>query len=164
MWDLNDVPEQEAVEAEREMWDEITNGDRQATMADAHAEWHRNTGVPMGTPGCPQDACHPDEYDDEPTVGQEAARDHQRRWREDPVNGGIRATAPATPTGTVTWTKLRDDSWGVRGPAALVREGEEVVVTKRSGVTGRALVRRVIWTGTDERAGEEISLASVTRL
>lgn len=36
-----------------------------ATMSDAHAEWHRNTGVPMGQPGCPQDACHP--YDDEPT-------------------------------------------------------------------------------------------------
>ncbi len=33
----------------------------------AHAEWHRNSGVPMGTPGCPQDACHPDDderYDD----------------------------------------------------------------------------------------------------
>lgn len=39
-----------------------------ATMSDAHREWHRNTGVPMGTPGCPQDACHlPDEgpYDEE---------------------------------------------------------------------------------------------------
>lgn len=38
-----------------------------ATMADAHREWHRNAGVPMGTPGCPQDACHlPDDgpYDD----------------------------------------------------------------------------------------------------
>jgi hypothetical protein len=37
-----------------------------ATEADAHAEWHRNTGIPMGQPGCPQDACHPvDDYDDE---------------------------------------------------------------------------------------------------
>ena len=35
-----------------------------ATMADAHREWHWNTGVPMGQAGCPQDACHPfDEYD-----------------------------------------------------------------------------------------------------
>lgn len=32
-----------------------------ATMADAHREWHLNTGVPMGQPGCPQDACHPPE-------------------------------------------------------------------------------------------------------
>lgn len=34
-----------------------------ATMADSHREWHRNAGVPMGTPGCPQDACHPPEPD-----------------------------------------------------------------------------------------------------
>lgn len=34
-----------------------------ATMSDAHREWHRNAGVPMGTPGCPQDACHPPEPD-----------------------------------------------------------------------------------------------------
>lgn len=31
-----------------------------ATMSDAHSEWHRNAGVPMGQPGCPQDACHDD--------------------------------------------------------------------------------------------------------
>lgn len=30
-----------------------------ATQSDAHREWHRNSGSPMGTPGCPQDACHP---------------------------------------------------------------------------------------------------------
>lgn len=29
-----------------------------ATMGEAHAEWHRNSGSPMGTPGCPMDACH----------------------------------------------------------------------------------------------------------
>jgi len=34
-----------------------------ATIADAHHEWHQNTGIPIGTPGCPQDACHlPDPY------------------------------------------------------------------------------------------------------
>jgi hypothetical protein len=33
-----------------------------ATPSEAHAEWHRNAGVPMGQPGCPQDACHPDPY------------------------------------------------------------------------------------------------------
>lgn len=36
-----------------------------ATMSEAHLEWHANTGVPLGTPGCPQDACHADEYDDD---------------------------------------------------------------------------------------------------
>lgn len=30
-----------------------------ATMSEAHREWHLNAGVPMGQPGCPQDACHP---------------------------------------------------------------------------------------------------------
>lgn len=44
------------------MWnrDELTPP---ATMDDAHREWHRNTGTPMGTPGCPQDACHDDDWD-----------------------------------------------------------------------------------------------------
>jgi hypothetical protein len=36
-----------------------------ATMADAHREWHRNAGVPIGQPGCPQDACHVDDYDED---------------------------------------------------------------------------------------------------
>jgi hypothetical protein len=44
-----------------------------ATMAEAHAEWHRNTGVPMGTPGCPQDACHADEYEDEDDSDEDEA-------------------------------------------------------------------------------------------
>lgn len=34
-----------------------------ATMSDAHREWHLNSGVPMGLPGCPQDACHADDMD-----------------------------------------------------------------------------------------------------
>lgn len=49
---------------EREMMDEWN--DRfapMATMSDAHSEWHRNSGNPMGTPGCPMDACHPPEPD-----------------------------------------------------------------------------------------------------
>lgn len=36
-----------------------------ATMSDAHREWHANSGVPMGQPGCPQDACHPVDDDRE---------------------------------------------------------------------------------------------------
>jgi hypothetical protein len=34
-----------------------------ATPSEAHAEWHRNTGIPVGLPGCPQDACHTDHLD-----------------------------------------------------------------------------------------------------
>jgi hypothetical protein len=52
----------------------INAGGPLATMADAHREWHLNAGVPMGQPGCPQDACHPiedftlEELRDLPTV------------------------------------------------------------------------------------------------
>ena len=34
-----------------------------ATPGSAHAEWHRNAGVPLGMPGCPQDACHIPDFD-----------------------------------------------------------------------------------------------------
>lgn len=42
-------------------WEYEHRYDPPATEAEAHAEWHRNSGVPMGTPGCPQDACHPED-------------------------------------------------------------------------------------------------------
>ena len=51
-----------------------------ATMADAHREWHTNSGVPMGTPGCPQDACHlPDEgpYDSEAEAAYYGPQTHE---------------------------------------------------------------------------------------
>lgn len=43
------------------MRERMEAGGPMATMSDAHSEWHRNAGVPMGQPGCPQDACHPAE-------------------------------------------------------------------------------------------------------
>lgn len=43
-----------------------TYGDRCATEAEAHAEWHLNAGHPMDQPGCPWDCCDPDpDFDDE---------------------------------------------------------------------------------------------------
>lgn len=40
-----------------------------ATMTEAHYEWHNNAGIPLGTPGCPMDACHrQDENDDTPLI------------------------------------------------------------------------------------------------
>lgn len=58
--------ESEFYAAERERME----GSQVATMSDAHREWHLNSGVPMGQPGCPQDACHPvyDDEDMEPSV------------------------------------------------------------------------------------------------
>ena len=45
-----------------------TYGERPlATPEEAHREWHANTRVPMGQPGCPQDACHPEEVPDDPS-------------------------------------------------------------------------------------------------
>lgn len=59
-WDIYGTPESESLQAEREIWDDISGASRTATESEAHAEWHRNAGVPIGTPGCPQDACHVD--------------------------------------------------------------------------------------------------------
>jgi hypothetical protein len=42
-------------------WYEDREESRMATESEAHLEWHLNSGVPLGTPGCPQDACHVDE-------------------------------------------------------------------------------------------------------
>lgn len=56
-----------------------------ATMSEAHSEWHRNSGVPMGTPGCPQDACHwDDEPDREPTPADEEGWDAREEWIRTP--------------------------------------------------------------------------------
>lgn len=46
---------------------------------------------------------------------------------------------------TVTWTKLRDGTWGLRG-AGLVR-GQLVTVTKKNGESERVTVGEVLWTG-----------------
>lgn len=37
---------------------------RPATESEAHQEWHLNAGIPVGTPGCPWDACHSDVHED----------------------------------------------------------------------------------------------------
>ena len=56
--------DEEAAMMERDMMDEWENQMTPlATLSDAHSEWHRNSGNPMGTPGCPMDACHPPEPD-----------------------------------------------------------------------------------------------------
>ena len=56
-----------------------------ATMADAHREWHWNTGVPIGQAGCPQDACHPhDDYEqEEPTPEMIAEAEAWRKAQEE---------------------------------------------------------------------------------
>ena len=50
-----------------------------ATPGEAHLEWHRNAGVPVGQP-CPWDACDPYagadwDYDDQENLVQFVARE-----------------------------------------------------------------------------------------
>lgn len=74
-----------------------------ATMSDAHSEWHRNAGVPMGTPGCPQDACHPiDDYDMEPGEGEGIRCGHckGRHWDV----AGVRACSDFMVQEITPWT------------------------------------------------------------
>jgi len=65
------------------------------------------------------------------------------------------------PTNSITWTKLRDDSWGIRG-AGLI-EGETVTVTKRSGQTKSVMVGEIVWTGQDSRTGQQTQIARVSK-
>lgn len=66
-----------------------------ATMADAHREWHTNTGVPMGTPGCPQDACHPVD-EGEPTHQVQTAYGLLYAWGLEEAKAKAREAAMAT--------------------------------------------------------------------
>jgi len=45
----------------------------------------------------------------------------------------------------ITYTKLRNGSWGLRGPASALRAGAQVTVTKRSGESKTVRVGRVLW-------------------
>jgi hypothetical protein len=60
----------------------------------------------------------------------------------------------STATNRITFTKLRDGSWGLRGLGLVA--GTTVTVTKRSGQTKRETVGRVMWTGDDG-----LSIASI---
>jgi hypothetical protein len=69
-----------------------------ATPGDAHREWHWNTGIPMGTPGCPQDACHPvEDFEPEPEPGEGVRCAHckRRHWTVADVKACAGTTAPA---------------------------------------------------------------------
>lgn len=81
---------------EREMQDERYSV--LATPSQAHREWHQNAGVPMGTPGCPQDACHPvDEWEGFPF----------------PTTSGVKCGNKAS---------QHDETWAYHATVAEVRE------------------------------------------
>jgi hypothetical protein len=158
MWDINDIPQDEAMQAEQEMWEAIAERDDAyaplATEADAHAEWHRNTGVPMGTPGCPQDACHLDDYGPDNACdrcGREGELYHNEATGLALCDGCDRITdeveAVLAPPAIVTFKRLKTGAWGVTGPARLLVADAEIAVTKKSGETTTVTVGRVLWTG-----------------
>lgn len=101
---MNFHDDEAAAMMEREMMDEWNDRFAPvATMSDAHSEWHRNSGNPMGTPGCPMDACHPpepewceehDTYADECACHDDGAPVHQ--WQ---------VTEPAD-------VYVTDETWG----------------------------------------------------
>ena len=77
-----------------------------ATMSDAHSEWHRNAGVPMGQPGCPQDACDGDYYDYEyeEAKAEWAALAPALRPGEEPAPlVGFSAAGPDAPVPVFPW-------------------------------------------------------------
>lgn len=78
------------------------------------------------------------------------------------VAAGIMAAAEATPEARIGYSKLRDGSWGIRGPASLVVEGQVVRVVTRNGKARRVTVGRVMWTGADrDDASREVSIARI---
>ena len=93
-----------------------------ASPGEAHSEWHRNARVPMGTPGCPQDACHDDdeldwcEHDiDAGAVApgecvlcrSENVRASAARWaRERPVRAAVLRT-PGTSVFPITGCRVK---------------------------------------------------------
>lgn len=59
----------------------------------------------------------------------------------------------------VTFAKLMDGTWGIRGGGLV--PGASVTVRKRSGEARRVTVGQVVWTGKDRRTGQSISLARI---
>lgn len=54
---------------------------------------------------------------------------------------------------TITFSKLKDGSWGLRGPG--LKAGATVTVEKKGGQTVRKTVGKILWTG------DGVSLATI---
>ena len=66
-----------------------------------------------------------------------------------------------TATTQITWTKLRNGSWGIKG--FDLTEGGQVTVTKKSGETKTATVGKVLSTGTDGMSIATVATAAHSR-
>ena len=62
----------------------------------------------------------------------------------------------------ITYSKLRDGSWGMRGPKELLIEGQKVSVTKKSGEKKEETVGKILWEGKSrEEPIIDISIAKI---
>jgi hypothetical protein len=140
MWDLNDTPESEAVQAEREIVEEIVRNDVTPTC-DHFAEQQREIAKarlavkPSITPANPDwDVCE--------GCGKTAMLYHNERTGLAFCEACDQATDQA-----VSFKRLRSGGWGLAGPSALLVADAEVVVTKKDGTTDVKRVGRVLWSG-----------------
>lgn len=124
MWDINDAPQPEAVQAEQEIWSEIVKNDV-APSSDNFVDQQRDII-----------AARPNLHD---------------RLHREALAQADRDTAAYVErrdgTGTVTFKRLRTGAWGITGPSALVVEGQQVNVSKRDGSVTLVTVGRVLWNG-----------------
>lgn len=59
-----------------------------------------------------------------------------------------------------SYTKLRDGTWGIRGPLPAPATGQVVSVQTKAGAVKSETVGRVLWTGTDYQ-GQPAYLATI---
>ncbi len=121
MWDLNDVnpPESEAVQAEREIVEDIVRNEVEAPIAYGPPNLH--------------DQLHA-------AAQREAERDTAAYVAR-------RDGEVADQVGEVRFKRLRNGAWGVTGPSRLLVTGQLVNVTKRDGSVTLVTVGKVVWSG-----------------
>jgi hypothetical protein len=139
-FDPNTAPASEAVQAEREIFEDLMRSEQEPPKATATLAGDRQS-----TDGC--DGC-----------GKVADLFHNEA-----TGLAFCEACDMAAEMPVTWKHLRSGGWGVIGPASVLVEGCNVPVTKRSGEVQQKAVRRVLWTGTD-REGREISIATVGKV
>lgn len=61
-----------------------------------------------------------------------------------------------------TYTKLKDETWGVRVTGKEVKSGDIVSVTKRNGDSNNEVIDRVLWHGFGQE-GDEICLCTIRK-
>jgi len=77
--------------------------------------------------------------------------------RAEPVSARSARTSSFTSATQITFTKLRNGDWGLRGPEAALHAAQWVTVSLRAGGTSRKQVGRVVW------SGDGVAVATIQR-